>query len=130
MVHICSPPVNSSTPSFACKNSLSSTNSSISSDSDSRVISPIQYDAGSNVLVSPDKHLFNLPSRTPSASETIDIADGASIPVDAVATLGNSELLISSRMTTTLVPQWFIEESACSTLLINKQLMLIDSKAT
>ena len=127
MVHICSPPVNSSTPSFACKNLSSPTNSSISSDSDSRVMAPIQYDSGSNVFVTPDKRPFDLPSRSPSASDAIDIADGPTIPVESVVTLGNSELLTSSQFTTTLVPQWFIEESKLSSVLHNKQLLLLDA---
>jgi hypothetical protein len=104
---------------------VNSSNSSISSDW--RVKKPlIQYDAGSNINAAPCSP-FNLPVRPPSASDSIDIANGDSIPVDAVCTLGTSDVLIVPSFPSMLLSQSFVEKSKCSTILADNQLHLIDS---
>ena len=89
----------------------------------------IQYDAGSNVLVAPSSP-FNLPVGPPSIEDSIEVADGSMQLVNSVATLGTTSCSIAPSMPTMLVPQSFVENSDLFTILINKQLLLIDSKKT
>ena len=70
-----------------------------------------------------------MPLRSPIATDAIDVADGASIPVEGVVTLGSSECLIVPSFPSMLLSQSFIEKSNLITIMIDKKLHLVERTA-
>jgi len=87
----------------------------------------IQFDCGANVLVSPSPPL-GLPTVSASSLGSIQVADGGSETIESVTMVGNTECFIVPSFNNTLVPQSFVEDADCITVLSNKKISIFKNE--
>jgi hypothetical protein len=90
---------------------------------------PIQYDSGANALISP-KAPVNSIVIPATPEDSIILADGSTIVVKGKTVIGKRECLIIPQFPSTLVPQSTIEDSNSVSVLINKKLLIYDTRST
>ena len=87
----------------------------------------IIYDAGCTHLVSPvpldDGHV------TPT-TDSLHTATGSPTPITGVSKYGSSDLYIAPELTDCLVPQAYIDNSHCSTVLLDHHLYILNPNAS